>query len=196
MASLRKRPQLEEIAGLAFLPSSRDPGGLRSLVQVICPRRSKAESCSAILEGRSKSCRSDWSPVSPPHPPIRIGRRLEILSEPAALAPLGRQTSAHYSGRGRIRHRANMRPRRCRSACSRRRRENCPRAGACSTQEPAPGFSLSPHDVLAPQKFSASTSIPGRSRTHGKTRGSIASAGQSSSLLIFSGGNRARVTRS
>jgi ribosomal protein L11 methyltransferase len=74
-------PQLEEIAGLDLAVIAR-PGRTRSLVQAVCPRRAKAERLQRNFGGTVKVLPSKWSPVSPPHPPIRIGRRLEIVSEP------------------------------------------------------------------------------------------------------------------
>ena len=72
---------IEEFAGLGLAVIAR-PGRTRSLVQVVCPRRSKAERLQRNFGGTIEVLPSDWSSVSPPHPPIRIGRRLEIVSQP------------------------------------------------------------------------------------------------------------------
>ena len=76
-------PLLEEIAGSDLAVISR-PGRLRSLVQVICRRRAKIENLIREFGGVVRPIPRDWSKTAQSnqaHAPIRIGRRLEIVSQ-------------------------------------------------------------------------------------------------------------------
>ncbi|HEY3663388.1 MAG TPA: 50S ribosomal protein L11 methyltransferase [Chthoniobacterales bacterium] len=61
------------------------PGRARTLVQILCPRRVMAEKLVRRFGGTSASLPHDWLESfqsQAAHPPIRIGRRLEVASEP------------------------------------------------------------------------------------------------------------------
>ena len=76
-------PLLEEIAGCDLAVISR-PGTLRSLVQVICRRRTRIEKLIREFGGVVRPLPRDWSKTAQSnqaHAPIRIGRRLEIVSQ-------------------------------------------------------------------------------------------------------------------
>ncbi len=59
------------------------PGRVQSVVQVVCRRRSEAVSLQRKFAGRLSPLPRTWSQPAPSHPPIRIGRRLQIVSEPS-----------------------------------------------------------------------------------------------------------------
>ena len=62
------------------------PGRVRSLVQVICRRRAGAEKLVREFGGVARVLPRNWLKIAQKHEahaPIRIGRRLEIVSEPA-----------------------------------------------------------------------------------------------------------------
>jgi len=76
-------PLLEEIAGCDLAVILR-PGRLRSLVQVICRRRTRIEKLIREFGGVVRPLPRDWSKTAQSnqaHAPIRIGRRLEIVSQ-------------------------------------------------------------------------------------------------------------------
>lgn len=78
-------PRLEEIAysDLAIIARA---GRVRSLVQVICHSREKSAELLRAFGGRAKPLPRDWWSLTRSrgiHPPLCVGRRLEILSEPA-----------------------------------------------------------------------------------------------------------------
>src|SRR4030095_16815735 len=78
-------PLLEEIATNDLAVISR-PGGVRSLVQVICCRRAGAQKLVREFGGVARVLPRSWLEFAQKqhaHAPIRIGRRLEIVSEPA-----------------------------------------------------------------------------------------------------------------
>jgi ribosomal protein L11 methyltransferase len=75
-------PLLEAIAGNTLALIS-EPSRKRSVVQIVCRRRSQAEKLRRDFGGTITLLPRNWSPIAPPHGPIRIGRRLEIVSEPA-----------------------------------------------------------------------------------------------------------------
>ncbi len=71
---------LREIAGHELAVISR-PGQKRSLLQVPCRRRDLAEKLVRKFRGATGPLPSDLAQSQKPHPPIRVGRRLQILSE-------------------------------------------------------------------------------------------------------------------
>jgi ribosomal protein L11 methyltransferase len=76
---------LEEIAANDLAVISR-PRRVRSLVQVICRRRAGAQKLVREFGGVARVLPRNWlkfAQKQEAHPPIRIGRRLEIVSEPA-----------------------------------------------------------------------------------------------------------------
>ena len=76
---------LEEIAANDLAVISR-PGRVRSLVQVICRRRAEAQKLVREFGGVARVLPRNWlefAQKQEAHAPIRIGRRLEIVSEPA-----------------------------------------------------------------------------------------------------------------
>ena len=78
-------PSLEEIAASDLAVISR-PGKVRSLVQVICRRRAGAQKLVREFGGVARVLPRNWLEFAhkqETHAPIRIGRRLEIVSEPA-----------------------------------------------------------------------------------------------------------------
>ena len=78
-------PFLEEIAANDVAVISR-PGRVRSLVQVICRRRAGAGKLVREFGGGARVLPRNWLEIAQKHgahAPIRIGRRLEIVSEPA-----------------------------------------------------------------------------------------------------------------
>jgi ribosomal protein L11 methyltransferase len=77
--------RLEEIGSCDLAVISR-PGRVRSLIQVTCRSRSKAEKLVREFGGVVRPLPRNWSEIAQAqkaHAPIRIGRRLEIVSEPA-----------------------------------------------------------------------------------------------------------------
>jgi ribosomal protein L11 methyltransferase len=72
--------RLEELAGSNLAIITR-PGRARSVVQVVCRRRRQAENLVRRLGGTIQMQLPNWL-QSRPHRPIRIGRRLEVVSEP------------------------------------------------------------------------------------------------------------------
>ncbi len=77
-------PWLVKFAGENLAIVSR-PGRARSLVQVLCGRRGMGEELVRRFGGVTASLPHDWLEVCQSqavHPPIRIGRRLEVVSEP------------------------------------------------------------------------------------------------------------------
>ena len=77
-------PLLEEIAASDLVVISR-PGKVRSLVQVICRRRAGAQKLVREFGGVARVLPRNWlefAQKQEAHAPIRIGRRLEIVSEP------------------------------------------------------------------------------------------------------------------
>ncbi|MEO5753857.1 MAG: 50S ribosomal protein L11 methyltransferase [Chthoniobacterales bacterium] len=58
------------------------PGRTRSLVQITCGNRAQAENLIRLFGGVSQPLPRDWAQPQPVHAPIRIGRRLQIVSEP------------------------------------------------------------------------------------------------------------------
>jgi ribosomal protein L11 methyltransferase len=84
------QPSLEEIAANDVAVISR-PGKVRSLVQVICRRRAGAQKLVREFGGVARVLPRNWlkfAQKQEAHPPIRIGRRLEIISEPAAASKI------------------------------------------------------------------------------------------------------------
>ena len=78
-------PSLEEIAA-SDLAVISCPGKIRSLVQVICRRRAGAQKLVHEFGGVARVLSRNWlkfAQKQEAHAPIRIGRRLEIVSEPA-----------------------------------------------------------------------------------------------------------------
>ena len=78
-------PSLEEIAANDLAVISR-PGRVRSLVQVICRRRAGAQKLVREFGGVARVLPRNWlefAQKQEAHAPIWIGRRLEIVSEPA-----------------------------------------------------------------------------------------------------------------
>jgi ribosomal protein L11 methyltransferase len=83
-------PLLEEIAASGLAVISR-PGKVRSLVQVTC-RRAGAQKLVREFGGVARVLPRNWLKFAQKqevHPPIRIGRRLEIVSEPARSSKVG-----------------------------------------------------------------------------------------------------------
>ena len=74
--------RLEQIAGRELAIIDR-PGRARSLVQVICRRREMAAQLLRDFGGSARPLPCNWWKIAPKHPPIRVGRRLEIVGEPA-----------------------------------------------------------------------------------------------------------------
>ena len=56
------------------------PGRVRATAQVFCSRRHEAESLRRHFGGRIVALPRDWAKPPASHPPIRIGRRLQVLS--------------------------------------------------------------------------------------------------------------------
>ena len=76
---------LEEIASPHVVIISQ-PGRMRSLIEVACKRRTQANRLLRRFGGRIETLPRNWFKGSPPHPPIRVGRRLEVVSEKAPAA--------------------------------------------------------------------------------------------------------------
>ncbi|MEO7167312.1 MAG: 50S ribosomal protein L11 methyltransferase [Spartobacteria bacterium] len=75
---------LQELAANDLAIISR-PGKARSLLQIPCRQRVSAEELVRSFGGTARQMPRNWSQsarAQSSHPPIRIGRRLEILSEP------------------------------------------------------------------------------------------------------------------
>lgn len=72
---------LQEIAGREMAIISR-PGQKRSLVQVLCRRRGLAERLVRNFGGAARPLPRDLAQSQKAHPPIRVGRRLQVVSEP------------------------------------------------------------------------------------------------------------------
>ncbi len=93
--------RLEELAGPDLAIIAR-PGRVLSLVQITCRRRVLATQLVGSFGGKTKPIPSDWWKAyakASAHAPIRIGRRLEILSAPArTLARRPRRTGSLPSG--------------------------------------------------------------------------------------------------
>jgi len=86
-----KELRLDEIGSCDLAVISR-PGRVRSLIQVTCRRRIKAEKLVREFGGVARPLPRNWSEIAQPkkaHAPIRIGRRLEIVSEPAHSSKAG-----------------------------------------------------------------------------------------------------------
>jgi ribosomal protein L11 methyltransferase len=78
-------PSLEEIAANDLAVTSR-PGRVRCLLQVICRRRARAQKLVREFGGVARVLPRNWlefAQKQEAHAPIRIGRRLAIVSEPA-----------------------------------------------------------------------------------------------------------------
>jgi ribosomal protein L11 methyltransferase len=73
--------RLEKLAGSNLAIITR-PGGARSIAQIVCSRRRQAETLRRRFGGTIQMQPRNWLHTSRPHPPIRIGRRLEVVSEP------------------------------------------------------------------------------------------------------------------
>ena len=71
--------RLEEFAGFRLAIITR-PGRARGIAQVVCRRRRQAENLRQRFGGTIQTQPRNWL-RSPPHPPIRIGRRLEVVSK-------------------------------------------------------------------------------------------------------------------
>jgi ribosomal protein L11 methyltransferase len=68
------------------------PRRFRSLVQVICRHRARAEKLMSEFGGVARPLPRNWSEIAQSqkaHAPIRIGHRLRIVSEPAHFAKAG-----------------------------------------------------------------------------------------------------------
>ncbi len=79
-------PRLESIAPGDLAIIAR-PGVVRSLVQVICHHRGKAAQLLREFGGVAQPLPRKWWKIAhthQAHPPIRVGRRLAVVSEPAA----------------------------------------------------------------------------------------------------------------
>ena len=77
----RNEMLLAELASPNLAIISR-PGRARSLVQMVCRRRARAEMLRRKFGGAIQQCSRNWLRATPSHPPIRIGRRLQIVNEP------------------------------------------------------------------------------------------------------------------
>ena len=71
---------LQEIAGHELAIISR-PGQKRSLLQVPCRRRALAERLVRKFRGTMRPLPRDLAQSQKAHPPIRVGRRLQVVSE-------------------------------------------------------------------------------------------------------------------
>jgi ribosomal protein L11 methyltransferase len=83
-------PSLDEIAANDLAVISR-PGRVRSLVQVICRRRAGAQKLVREFGGVARVLPRNWvefAQKQEAHAPIRVGRRLEIVSEPACSSKI------------------------------------------------------------------------------------------------------------
>jgi ribosomal protein L11 methyltransferase len=80
---------LEEMAS-PHLTIISQPDRMRSLIEVACKRRTEANRLLRRFGGRIEALPRNWFKASPPHPPIRVGRRLEVVSEKVP-APDGRR---------------------------------------------------------------------------------------------------------
>lgn len=78
--------RLEKVAGASLAITSR-PGRARILVQVTCPRRARAERLRRNFGGTVEPLPGDWLKSPEPHPPIRVGRRLEVVSAASPATP-------------------------------------------------------------------------------------------------------------
>ena len=95
-------PSLEEIAANDLAVISR-PGKVRCLLQVTCRRRAGAQKLVREFGGVARVLSRNWLEFAQKreaHAPIRIGRRLEIVSEPARSSKVEKYASARHS-RGR-----------------------------------------------------------------------------------------------
>ena len=78
-------PQLEQIAGRDLAIIAR-PGRVRSQVQVLCRRREQVAQLLRDFGGVARPLPRNWWKIAQAgqsHPTIRVGRRLEVVSEPA-----------------------------------------------------------------------------------------------------------------
>ena len=76
----RNETRLHELAGSNVAIISR-PGRSRSLIEVSCPQMALGRELQREFGGSAKRLLNDWrKPFSPTHPPIRVGRRLQIVS--------------------------------------------------------------------------------------------------------------------
>jgi ribosomal protein L11 methyltransferase len=78
-------PKLEQFAGRDLAIIAR-PGRVRSLVQVICHHRGEAVQLLRHFGGSTQPWPRNWLKLAQArhaHPPIRVSRRLEVVSEPA-----------------------------------------------------------------------------------------------------------------
>jgi ribosomal protein L11 methyltransferase len=85
-------PRLQEIARCDLAIIAR-PGHVRTLVQVTCHRREKSVELLRAFGGSAKPRPRNWSSLTRSrqmHPPIRIGRRLEIVEETRSPQPNGK----------------------------------------------------------------------------------------------------------
>ena len=81
---------LEIIAGTRLAIIQR-PDHARRLVQVVCPRRTEVEKLQRDFGGAIAPLPDHRVQASSSHPPIRIGRRLEIVSETTSSSEQRRQ---------------------------------------------------------------------------------------------------------
>ena len=84
---------LEEIAGSDLAVISH-PGRVRSQVEVICRRRAGAQKLARMFGGVARVLPRNWPEIArsqEARAPIRIGRRLEIVSEPTPERKAGRR---------------------------------------------------------------------------------------------------------
>ncbi len=72
---------LQKMAGNALAIISR-PGRKRSLLQIPCRQRSLAEKLVRKFRGTMRSLPRDRAQTQQAHTPIRVGRRLQVVSEP------------------------------------------------------------------------------------------------------------------
>jgi ribosomal protein L11 methyltransferase len=80
-------PRLEQTAGRDLAIIAR-PGRVRSQVQVPCQRREKVARLLRDFGGVARPLPRNWWMIAQAgrsHPPIRVGRRLEVVSEPAPV---------------------------------------------------------------------------------------------------------------
>ena len=73
-------PRLEELGG-NHLAVITVPGRARSMVQIVFSREADAMRLVRRFGGKVERLPRNWQPAAPPHPPIRVGRRLEIVGE-------------------------------------------------------------------------------------------------------------------
>ena len=130
--------RLEELAGSDLAIIAR-PGRVLSLVQITCRHRVLATQLIHRFGGKTKPIPGDlWKlyAKASAHPPIRIGRRLEILSAPTRVSSLDRRRARRP---GRTGNRASGGTLAQRPDRSKNRTSNCtlviPAAGAFGTGE-------------------------------------------------------------